>query len=245
MACQGPELPPLRVATAANVQFAMDSLASSFTRQTGIPVEIILGSSGKLTTQIVQGAPFDLFLSADLSYPTYLYEQKLTFSPPQTYAQGKLVLWEPQAKEPIDLERLLAADLRHIALANPETAPYGHASMQALHFWGWKDSLSDKLVFGESLGQTNQFIQSGAASLGFTAASVVKALPPAKAGHWVPVPEEAYPPILQGMVGLKNSQQPAQVKQFLTFMMSEESQAVLRAFGYETDLSFVSQTSSP
>ncbi len=138
----------LTIATAANVQFAMQKLIRTFTQETGIKCHMILSSSGKLTAQINAGAPFDVFVSADVKYPQELYENGLTQEPPKIYAYGKLVIWS--FNEPIDssFEILASEKIQHIAIANPKTAPYGAAAVEALKHYGVYQTTKEKLVFG-------------------------------------------------------------------------------------------------
>jgi len=168
--CTSSEDDVLYIATAANVQFAMDDLTAMFSEETGIPCEIILGSSGKLMAQIREGAPYHVFVSADMKYPVTLFNDGLTTARPDIYANGSLVLWTLDDRLP-SIEILRSGEVSKIALANPSTAPYGRAASQALEFYGMDMEVADKLVYGESISQTNQFIISGSAQVGFTAKS--------------------------------------------------------------------------
>ena len=122
----------LRIATSANMQYALDSLAKAFTKKTGTAVEAVISSSGILSAQIVEGAPYDLFLAADLEYPHMLHREGFTTAPPRVYAHGKLVLWTAHYDFPESLEWLTADSVKTIAIANPELAPYGRAAMEVL-----------------------------------------------------------------------------------------------------------------
>lgn len=223
----------LTIATAANMQFAMNALVQAYEAQTDIDCEIILGSSGKLTAQIREGAPYDLFFSADTKYPEALQASGNTINEPVIYAQGQLVLWSMKKNLLVSLDQLSSDEITHIAMANPKTAPYGLASqevLQQIHFN--KDS---KLVYGESISQVNQFIISGAAELGFTAKSVVLSPPMSDKGNWVSVADSLYAPINQALVVLKNDRaMEDEVKGFIEFVLSEEGQAILQKYGYKT-----------
>ncbi|RYF68358.1 MAG: molybdate ABC transporter substrate-binding protein, partial [Cytophagaceae bacterium] len=175
----------LRVAVAANAQFVMESLGAAFQKQSGIKVESIVNSSGKLTTQIQQGAPYDLFLSADMEYPRTLYNQKLTTAAPVIYAYGSLVLWT-LGTLPLsaDLKVLRNPAVRHIAIANPETAPYGEAALSLLKYRKLLAPVQSRIVYGESISQVNQYVLSGAAEVGITAKSVVLDPSLKQRGHW-------------------------------------------------------------
>jgi molybdate transport system substrate-binding protein len=163
----------VRVAVAANAQFVMEELEAVFEKQTGIQLETIINSSGKITTQIQQGAPFDLFLSADMHYPDVLFKEGLTTAAPKIYAYGALVVWAIGATKPTkDLSFLPQPSIKKIALANPKLAPYGVAAQEALKHYRLFDKTQEKWVMGESISQVNQYILSQAVEVGFTAKSV-------------------------------------------------------------------------
>ncbi|MBO0947594.1 molybdate ABC transporter substrate-binding protein [Fibrella forsythiae] len=228
----------LRVAVSANAQFVMESLGVAFRKQTGIKIESIVNSSGKLTTQIQQGAPYDVFLSADLDYPRTLHNQQLTTAAPVIYAYGSLVLWT-LGTLPLsaDLKILRNPAVRHIALANPETAPYGEAAVSLLKYHKLLVPVQSRIVYGESISQVNQYVLSGAAEVGITAKSVV--LDPAlqHRGHWVDLPPPGYSPIAQGVVVLKRTSQPKAAAQFVQFLQSAAARRILQQFGYRTSAS--------
>ncbi|MEN0048778.1 MAG: molybdate ABC transporter substrate-binding protein [Bacteroidota bacterium] len=225
----------IRIATAANMQFAMEEIVKSFERKTGIECEMIVSSSGKLTAQIQEGAPFDVFVSADLKYPQRLFEANKTLGEPEIYAHGKLVLWSAEKVAHLSLESLQYSEIQHIALANPKTAPYGFAAMEVLQNQNLLEKVESKLVYGESIAQTNQFILSGAASLGFTAKSVVLS-PELKAkGSWIEVEDTKYVPIQQAVVLLRTDLGiEERAKLFYDYLFSQESQWILGGFGYTT-----------
>jgi len=223
----------IRMAVAANMQYAVKELADQFEKDTGYTCEVILGSSGKLFAQIKEGAPFDLFLSADLTYPDALYDIGLTHEPPKIYAYGALVLWTYSSALRPSLEVLQTDSVQHIALANPKTAPYGNAAIEVLDFYGLSTILQDKLVFGESIGQTNQFITSGAADIGFTSQSVVVSQAMNNKGVWIQINEKAYTPMPQGVVLInrkKTKKRGAQA--FYDYLFSGEGKDILQKFGY-------------
>lgn len=226
---------PLRVAVAANAQFVMEQLRSAFQKKTGIPVEAIVNSSGKLTTQIEQGAPYDVFLSADMGYPQTLYTEGLTTAPPAIYAYGSLVLWT-LTDLPLkpDLSALKQAAVRHVAIANPNTAPYGEAAVSVLQKKGLLNVIKPKIVYGESIAQVNQYILSGSAEVGFTAKSVVLDPGLRGKGHWIDLPATLYSPIAQGVVVLKRTSQRQVATQFVAFLHSPEARRLLAQFGYRS-----------
>ena len=223
----------IRIATAANMQFAMNELAEAFTQKTGIACELVFSSSGKLTAQIQEGAPYDVFVAADTKYPETLYEHQMTLHKPEIYAYGKLVLWSYDALPQPQLTDLTSAVVQHIALANPKTAPYGTAAIEVLKNKGIYEQVAGKLVYGESIAQTNQFIVSGAAEIGFTALAVV--LSPAQRGNgsYTPIAENLYTPLAQAAVVLKhNLERTENAQKFYAYLFSPEAQKILKDFGY-------------
>ncbi|MGA0560622.1 molybdate ABC transporter substrate-binding protein [Larkinella sp. VNQ87] len=221
----------IRVAVAANAQFVMEKLQAGFEKKTGLTVEPIVNSSGKLTAQIQHGAPFDVFLSADLDYPEILYKAGLSQTVPRIYAYGLLVLWTQTGFNPAKgLAVLTDKRIHKIAVANPKLAPYGAAAVDMLTRQNRLNALQPKLVYGESIAQVNQYLLSGAVEAGFTAKSVV--LEPALRGkgRWVEVKDAK--PIAQGVILLKNAQPKA--RKFYEYLFSAEAQAIFRQYGYQT-----------
>ena len=215
------------------MQFATQRIADQFTKKHMISCEIITSSSGKLMAQIKEGAPYDIFLSADTKYPNELHKLKLTSDSPRVYAAGKLVLWSSDKQQTISLDALMNPNINHIALANPKTAPYGKAAISVLRQLPNFDAIDKKLVFGESISQTNQFIMSRAAEVGFTAMSVVKSEQLKNQGKWIEIPENLYQPIEQAVVIIKRNQPHfTDIELFYHYLFSEESRKVLKDFGY-------------
>lgn len=228
----------LRVAVAANAQFVMGQLKTTYQKKTGTAIETIVNSSGKLTTQIQQGAPYDVFLSADMEYPQTLAKAGLTLDAPVVYAYGSLVLWTMGSQSiTADLKGLTNAAVRHVAIANPETAPYGKAAISYLKHRKLLDKLKPKLVYGESIAQVNQYVLSGAAEMGVTAKSVVLDPSLVKKGHWVDLPTAGYSPIAQGVVVLKRTSQVKAARQFVQFLRSPDARRILQQFGYHSPAS--------
>ncbi len=224
---------PLLIATAANMQFAIPPILETFTEATGILCEPIISSSGKLTAQIKAGAPYSVFLSADMKYPEVLYQEGLTIAEPKIYTYGTLVLWSLAESNNLSLDLLSSSSISHIALANPKTAPYGKAAMEVLQHLNISTTLKEKLVFGESIAQTNQFITSQVAELGFTAKSVVMSPTVKGQGQWITIDTSLYSPIEQGIVLLKNTPDKLREAQlFYDFLLSEKGQAILQEHGY-------------
>ena len=227
----------LLIATASNVQFVMEELAEAFTEESGVGVEIIYGSSGKLTAQIMEGAPFDVFVSADMEYPEELQRQGLTTASPEVYAYGSLVLWTMEEGFSLNLDMLATPAARHIAIPNPKNAPYGDAAVQVLKYYGLYPLVKEKLVFGESITHTSQFILSRTATIGFTSRSVVVSPKLKNKGKWTAIPEESYSPIRQGVVVLKKEDKNVEDSEaFYTFLFSDKAQNILLNHGYNSHL---------
>ncbi|WP_340201708.1 molybdate ABC transporter substrate-binding protein [Ascidiimonas sp. W6] len=233
--CSKPKTETITIAAASSMQFALEELIAAFKDKTGISCEVVNGASGMLTSQIAAGAPYTIFMSADLQYPHYLAKNGYTTSEPVIYGYGELILWS--VKETIKPDILLATQnkITHIAIANPETAPYGKAAKEALEYYGLFEAVKDKLVYGENISQTNQFIASQAVEYGFTAKSVVLSSSLKNKGIWEAIDSTAYLPIAQGMVVLKsNKQQHKKALAFKTFLFSTEGRRILEKYGYRT-----------
>lgn len=226
-----PSKPILLIATAANMQFAMEELTRQFKNDHDITCELVISSSGKLTAQIKEGAPYDVFVSADMKFPKAVESYGKALTPPQVYAYGKLVLWS--MNEQPNLKQLTQDHIEHIALANPKTAPYGRAAKETLEYFKLDNRLQSKYVYGESIAQTNQFIQSGAAQVGFTAKSVVVSPFMKNKGEWLEISDLAYAPIEQGIVVVKHKDQEAEyAMKFYNFMFSAQAKQILNNYGY-------------
>ena len=233
-----PSDPPLRIATAANAQFAMAEIVETFTAQTQISCEVIVGSSGKLTAQIQQGAPYDIFLSANMKYPEKVYIEGYAFQKPQIYAYGKLILWAIDPSIPLNLNQLDAPKIEHIAIANPRNAPYGQAAWEVLEKSSRLKDLKPKLVYGESISQCNQFVLSGGAQVAFTAKSVALSPQLRERGNWKEIPDSLYTPIAQGAILLKKKEQAVPTKDaqaFFEFLFTAEVKGILGKYGYQSN----------
>jgi molybdate transport system substrate-binding protein len=226
----------IKVAAAADLQFALRDLAAQYEKQSRAKLSLSFGSSGNFFAQILNGAPFDVFFSADNEYPRMLEEAALTEPGTRTiYAQGRIVLWAPPevsvdfAKD--GLSALLDPTIQKIAIANPEHAPYGRAAEEVLRKGGLYDRLHSKLVIGENISQAAQFVQSGNAQAGVIALSL--ALSPAmKDGQRWEVPLDLYTPLQQSVVVLKSSANKAAALAFLKYLHSGEAEALLARYGF-------------
>jgi len=228
---------PLRVAAASDLQAALPAIAAGFEKATGHEVAVTFGSSGNFFTQVQNGAPFDVFLSADIDYPRELERDgQAEKGSLYRYATGRIVLWI-RNESPIDLKRGLAAladpAVRTIAIANPDHAPYGRAAVAALHHAGVHGRVQAKLVRGENISQAAQFVQSGNADAGILALSLALAPALKSSGRYVEIPDAFYPPIEQAAVVLTASKQKAIARQFVEFLKQPESARTLQAFGFD------------
>jgi molybdate transport system substrate-binding protein len=232
-ACESNTEKKVVIACAANVQFAMDELTQEFERETGIQSSIVVASSGKLTAQIREGAPFDVFVSADMKFPEEVYNSGKGIEPPKIYAYGELVLLSLDSNIKAELASLTNPNVKHISVANPKTAPYGRAAEEVLIRYGLLEKIKSKLVFGESVSQTNQFISTGAAELGFTSKSSIKAFHNPNAGYFSAFEEGSYNAIEQGVILIKNPERNLEdAKKFYLFLFSEKSREILINNGY-------------
>ncbi|MBD0402896.1 molybdate ABC transporter substrate-binding protein [Flammeovirga sp. EKP202] len=216
----------LKIATSANMQFVMRDLIHSFEQESGIASEIIVGSSGKLSAQIINGAPYDVFVSADMIYPQALKKENMNASDVILYSVGKLVVWSKERR--FQFEEIDDKLITKIAIANPKTAPYGKAALEAIQH-SFNDSLQNKLVFGESISQVNQFILADQVDLGFSSIFIVNAPSNKNLGYWSEVPEHLYEPIAQGMISIKGKHE-KEAQQLLDFIMSNKGQAILKSY---------------
>lgn len=226
----------LVIAAASDLQSALPAIASRFEKETGHKVALTFGSSGNFFTQIKNGAPFDVFLSADLDYPRQL--ERAGQAEPGSfyqYATGRLVLWT-RTDTGIDVRRGLIAltdeRVHHIAIANPEHAPYGRAAVAALRRDGVYERVHGKLVLGENISQAAQFAQSGNAEVGMVALSLALSPAMTKSGTYVDIPRSWYPGIEQAAVVLASSPRKALARQFVDYMKRPETGRILQSFGF-------------
>jgi molybdate transport system substrate-binding protein len=222
----------LRIAVACNFSSTLQTLASQFEQESDHEIDLIFGSSGKLYAQIINGAPFDAFFSADVLRAERL-EQEGRIQPGSrfSYAYGQLVLWSPDpAQIDPELSVLSEPNFRHLAIANPSLAPYGLAAQQVLQKLSVWTSLQSHIVRGENIGQTYQFIHSGNAELGFVALSQLEPADLKQGSYWQ-VPEALYAPIEQQAVQLSAK---SPVRDFLHYVQSADSKTVIQQSGYRT-----------
>lgn len=226
----------VKISVATNVSYAIKDLVKEFNKKNpDTKVQVILGSSGKLTAQISNGAPYQLFMSADMRYPNRLYEKKIAITKPVVYAQGKLALLshkELDFSKGINL--LKDKKIRKIAIANPKIAPYGKASLEAIKNAGILDSVKDKFVYAESISQSVSYAVT-AVDIGFIAKSSLydKKMRRFKEGkNWVEIDCKLYTPISQGVVMLKKGDKNGEVLAFYDFILSVDAKKIFEKYGY-------------
>src|SRR4051812_15141628 len=226
----------LAVAAAADLNFALREIATNYQQKTGTKLTLSFGSSGNFFTQIQNGAPFDLFFSADVDFPRQL--EAAALAEPGTlyqYAVGKIVLWVPTSAK-LDLARgmnvLLDRSVTKIAIANPKHAPYGRAAEAALRKAGIYDRVQAKLVLGENISQTAQFVETGNAEIGILALSLATSPTMQSRGRFVEIPGELYPPLQQAVMVLKNSKQKSFALKFMEYLKGSQAQAILQRYGF-------------
>jgi len=223
----------LKVAVAANLQSVIKALGQDFKQKTGIQIEPIVGSSGNLTTQIRNGAPYDLFLSADMAFPETLFKEGFSDKAPVVYAQGSLIICSNQDIGFENWERvLMTARIKKIAIANPAIAPYGKAAEEALKDKGILSDIRSKIVYGESISQVNTYISTGTAELGFTTLSLVKDPANKTPLYWKVIDPKIYTPIEQGMILLKTANANPGAEKFYKYILSSAAKAIFEKFGY-------------
>jgi len=226
------------IAVANNMRYAMDEIAEEFRRTHNLNIQISSGSSGTLTTQIKQGAPFDIFISANMKYPNVLFEEGYAVNSPEVYAYGSLILWTLKDYNLSEgLATLMNSKFKKIAIANPETAPYGIAAVEAMKNAGLNDSLSSKVVWGEGVSQINQYVKSKSVDAGITSKSVLYSKNIKEKGRSVEVNKELYTPIKQGIVLLKHGEKlnAKNAELFYKFMFSDKTKTILTKFGYDVN----------
>ncbi len=230
--------PEVRIAAAADLKFALEEVAAVFREaQPGVRVSITYGSSGNFFAQIENGAPFDVFLSADVDFPRRLEEAGLVSGTVFSYATGRLALCVPSSSSlPIGTEgirSLLSPGLRKIAIANPRHAPYGRAAEEAVKHVGVLEAVRGRLVLGENVAQAAQFVGSGVADAGLVALSLALSPAMAAACRCVSVPAELHSPLLQGGAILKGARDPEGARAFRDLLLGPEGRAILARHGFE------------
>jgi molybdate transport system substrate-binding protein len=231
----GAQAPDVRVAAASDLQAALPGVIERFQKETGLRVQPTFGSSGNFFAQLQNGAPFDVFLSADIEYPRRL--QAAGFGEGVvSYGTGRLVLWT-RRDSGIDVKRGLQSVLdprvKRIAIANPQYAPYGRAALAALQAQRLHEKVRDRLVFGENIAQTAQFAQSGNADVGIIALALAVGPSLKASGTYIEVPASLHPPIEQGAIVLKSARDAAAARRFIAFLGRRDTVEYLKQAGFE------------
>lgn len=225
----------ITVVAAADLKFALEEVAAGFrAAHPNDRVEVIYGSSGKFHTQIQNGAPFDLFFSADIAYPRELQRKGLTAGEPTPYAIGRIVLWSRDAR----LAKLPLKDLgaekaiRKFAIANPQHAPYGRRAMEALQRQGVWQAIEPRLVLGENIAHAAQFVDTGAAEAGIVALSLVQSPTMAERGAWTLIPAEWHEPLEQAYVVTRHGAGKPLAEAFARHVATPPARTILRRYGF-------------
>ena len=226
----------ITIAAASDLSFAFREIATEYEKASGNQVRLTLGSSGNFYAQIQNGAPFDLYFSADIAYPRKLEEAGLTVPGSlYQYAVGRIVLWtghESRIDVTKGFEALREPTVKKIAIANPKHAPYGRAAVAAMEYFKVYDQVKDKLILGENISQAAQFIESGACDIGIIALSLAIAPAMKSKGTYWEVPAEAHPSLDQGAVILKQSKNQEAARQFLEFIKGPHGQEIMKRYGF-------------
>jgi molybdate transport system substrate-binding protein len=224
---------PMRIAAASDLRYALDDILDVYRKANpSSRIEVIYGSSGKLTTQIINGAPFDIFFSADIAFPQKLQQHGLTATEPAVYAIGRIVIWSNTVDaEGLTLEDLVADSITRIAIAQPAHAPYGmraREAMQSVRVW---DAVQHKLVYGENIAHTAQMVESGAAQVGIIALSLARFPELARHGHHL-IDDALHAPLTQGFVVTRHGRDKPEARTFAAFMATDAAHAIMARYGF-------------
>lgn len=229
---------PLTVAAAADLKFALDEVVSRYRQLSpGVEVNVVFGSSGRFYAQLVSGAPFDVYLSADVDYPRRLVEQGVALPGSVfPYAVGRIVLWVPrESRLPVEKDGLMALaspSVKLLAIANPQHAPYGKAAEAALRRYGLHERLKDRLVLGENAAQAAQFAETRSVDAAIIPLSLARAPVLAAEGRYWLIPADAHPKLEQAGVRMKASGRPQEARRFTEFLAGPEGRAILERHGF-------------
>lgn len=223
------------IAAAADLKWAMDEVIASHRQaHPADAIAVTYGSSGKFLTQVRQGAPFDLYFSADTAYPEALVREGLVPGPVQRYARGRLVLWSQSVPAAaLNWQALVSPAVRRVAIANPAHAPYGQRAREALMAAGVWAQVEPKLVLGENIAQAAQFVQTGNAEAGLVALSLVSGPRRPQQGHVVLVPQALHSPLDQGFVLTRKGAANPAARRFAEYVQSPAARAILASYGFE------------
>ncbi|MBU1044042.1 MAG: molybdate ABC transporter substrate-binding protein [Candidatus Omnitrophica bacterium] len=225
----------INIGVAANFQQCINQIIAVYNIDKPIKINCVYGSSGKLFAQIKNGAPIDIYFSANSEYPRKLFVENVTVSQPEVYAKGQLVLWSKDEKDLSNgLKSVLAADVDKIAIADPKVAPYGIESIAALKSANIWEQIEDKIVYGSSIFQVNHFIVSKAVDMGITSLSSVIMLEEYR-NQWIKIQDELYQPIEQAAVIINKGLVKQEVQDFYDFIFSDEAKVIIEKYGYKVE----------
>ncbi len=232
---KSPASQPLSIAAASDMKFAMDSIVAVFKKSNpDVAIQVTYGSSGKFFEQISNDAPYDIYFSADIAYPQKLREKGFAITEPKIYGIGQIVIWSKKNDPNTDKMNALAdISIKKIAIANPAHAPYGKRAVESMKFYKIYDQVKSKLVLGENITQTAQFVTLGAADIGIIALSLALSPPMQKeGGKYFIIPEESHQPLKQGYVILKRAKSNSTAIKFADFCESKTAKNILTHFGF-------------
>ena len=228
----------VRVAAAANLRYVMEDIKELYTKQhPDVQLDITLGSSGALSTQILNGAQFDFFMAADKSFPEKLKTAGATTGEVKTYAYGKLALWSSTVDVSEGLNSLKNESVIHIAIAKPEVAPYGQRAVEALKYYGLFDKVKNKIVYADNISQAAQFAVSGNAEVGILAMSLLFSPEMKGKGNFFAIDSKSYNPVEQACVLVKTWERNPEASKFMHFVISDSCKKIFENYGYELPVS--------
>lgn len=223
----------ITIVAAADLRFVMDEITSEFKKSNpNIKIDVIYGSSGNLYQQIVNQAPFDIFFSADISYPKKLESLNLAGSKPKLYAIGHLVMWSAKLDISKGIEILKSNDVKNIAIANPKVAPYGKRAIECLKYYKIDNQVKDKIVEGENVSQAAQFVLTGNAEVGLIALSLALSPEMKTIGKYFSIDEKSYSKLEQAYVIIKKSETNKAVLKFTQFIETEQARKLFGKYGF-------------
>jgi molybdate transport system substrate-binding protein len=221
------------VAAAANLRSTLEDINSAFEKKTGIKIQMSTAGSGKLTAQIQNGAPYEIFLSANKKYPDYLYEKGFALNKPEKICKGVLVLW---TTKDIDIEQNLknlhSLNIETVAIANPQNAPFGMAAIETLKSLNSYKYLESKIIYTENVSQISQYVINQNADIGFTSKSIVLSTQLKNKGKWIELSDTLHEPLSEYVILTKNAENNKNAKQYYHFLFSNEAQNILKKNGY-------------
>ncbi|CVK17074.1 molybdate transport system substrate-binding protein [Apibacter mensalis] len=221
------------IAAAANLRYVLEEIKEQYLKDyPGADLQIIYGSSGTLTQQIINGAPFDLFMSADTKFPSKLEDRGMTSASAINYCYGRVAMWSSTLDLSQGLSAILLPEVKKIAIANPDNAPYGLNSINTLKRLNLYDKVSKRIVWGENINQTAQYTFSGNAEIGFIALSLALAPEMKNKGHYYVLPENICPPIAQAAVLINGWEKNGEASRFLDYIISSQCDHIWKKYGY-------------